>query len=75
MNFDEYDFKFDAAATKAKLDAKNKNKGLGDAGGCINNNCCADGTLWSKENHKCMPHDPSSTTEVSAEGFVTTGAQ
>lgn len=72
MNFDEYEFPFDAESAKAALDAKNRNNG--NAGGCVNNNCCADGTLWSSENHKCMPHDPSESTEASAEGFVTTGA-
>ena len=62
-------------ATKAKLDAANKNKGFGvDGGGCMNNSCCSDGTLWSSENRLCMPHDPNETKEASAEGFITTGA-
>jgi len=89
MNFDEYEFKFDAAAAKAALDAKNKNKGM-NGGGCVNNNCCADGTLWSSENHKCMPFDETTSKEFkppkfslktagkagsagNAEGFTTTG--
>ena len=41
MNFDEYEYKFDAESAKAALDAKNRNKA--NAGGCVNNNCCAQG--------------------------------
>ena len=82
MNFDRYKFDFDPEAAKALLDAKNaKNKG--DMGGCVNNNCCSEGTMWSKENSKCMsggdlgsePSGPTSGSSTSgkAEGFQTSG--
>ena len=48
MNFDEYDYSFDAAAMKSKLDAANKNKKL-NLGGCVNDSCCSNGTAWSQE--------------------------
>ena len=82
MNFDRYKFDFDPEAAKALLDAKNANKD-GSMGGCVNNNCCSEGTTWSKENSKCMsstdsgavPTGPTSGSSTSgkAEGFQTSG--
>lgn len=56
MNFDEYDFEFDPVATKAALNSKNSNK-KSSSGSCENNNCCSEGTLWSKELSKCISSD------------------
>ena len=77
MNYDEYEFDFDPEAAKARLDDANKNNG--DAGGCINNNCCSDGTVWDQALYKCVPGDGASPTTSgdnnsgNAEGFTTSG--
>lgn len=82
MNFDRYKFDFDPEATKARLDAQNAANKNGNMGGCVNNNCCSDGTTWSKENSKCMSSDSGavptgptsgSSTTGQAEGFQTSG--
>ena len=85
MNFDEYEFSFDAAAAKAALADANANKNA-NAGACMNGSCCADGTTFSYDVHKCIPDTTSgdsgaspttsgSPTVGNAEGFTTTGHQ
>ena len=85
MNFDEYEFSFNAAATKAALDSANANKNA-NAGVCMNGSCCSDGTTFSTEKHQCVPDTlPAGTGATpttsgspsvgAAEGFTTTGQQ
>jgi hypothetical protein len=75
MDYQEYDWYFDASAAPLPGQSSVQNDWGADVGGCTDSYCCASGTIWNETKNVCLPSSSGSnvsfsTTNFNPEGFT-----